>query len=165
MMDNLLLYGEYEIIGHKDLGEDDFEFPISYGRSIDRRPVVFLQWGFIHRELPVTAFDKYLVEANTRLPEDSYSRNVVNPFGYYSIGFRPSFDTSDIVRTIKTNGVYDFDESNHFRANFDLRNPKNQSKKCEILKAFGLDPDASYEENRRLTQTPATTDIINRVRL
>lgn len=44
MMDNILLYGEYEIIGHRDLREEDFDFPISYGRSIDQqRQIVFLQ--------------------------------------------------------------------------------------------------------------------------
>jgi hypothetical protein len=50
MMDNLLFYGEYEIIGHKDLNDEEFNFPISYGRSIDQRNVVFLQWGVIHLE-------------------------------------------------------------------------------------------------------------------
>ena len=108
MVDNVLLYGEYELIGHKDLKDDDFEFPISYGKSIDRRPVVFLQWGLIHRELPLSVFDKYLVEDNPNVPEGSYSRKVTNPFGYYSIGFRPSFDSSDIFRTIDASGVYDF---------------------------------------------------------
>ncbi|MEZ5423966.1 MAG: immunity 26/phosphotriesterase HocA family protein [Pyrinomonadaceae bacterium] len=160
MFDNLLLYGEYELIGHKELNNDDFEFPISYGRSIDGRPIVFLQWGLIHRELPLSDFNKYLVEENPNAPIGSYSRNVTNPFGYYSIGLRPSFDSDDIFRTINSDGNYDFDSNKHFTAIFDLRNPRNQHKRREILKAFGLDPDGPYEKNRSTTGTPATTDII-----
>ncbi|MCC6328291.1 MAG: hypothetical protein IT174_07235 [Acidobacteria bacterium] len=160
MMDNVILYGEYELIGHKELADDEFEFPISFGKSIDRRPVVFLQWGLIHRELPLSIFDKYLVEDNPNVPTDSYSRRVTNPFGYYSIGFRPSFDSNDIFRTIESGGVYDFDSNKHFTALFDLRNPRNQDKRREILRAFGLDPDGSYEKNRKVTGTRATTDII-----
>jgi hypothetical protein len=45
MFDNLLLYGEYEIIGHREVKEEEFDFPISYGAVLDARPVVFLQWG------------------------------------------------------------------------------------------------------------------------
>jgi hypothetical protein len=46
MMDNLFFYGEYEIIGHKGLIDNDFDFPISYGRHISAsRHGIFLQWG------------------------------------------------------------------------------------------------------------------------
>lgn len=164
MMDNVLLYGEYELIGHKELSDEDFEFPISYGQSIDRRPVVFLQWGLIHRELPVSVFDKYIVEDNPRVSEDSYSRKVSNPYGYYSIGFRPNFDSNDIFRTIDSGGIYDFDSSKYFRAIFDLRNPSNKNVRREILNAFGLDPDGSYEQNRKMTGTLATTEVIKAIR-
>ncbi|MBK9154955.1 MAG: immunity 26/phosphotriesterase HocA family protein [Chloracidobacterium sp.] len=164
MMDNVILYGEYELIGHKELTDEEFEFPISYGRSIDRRPIVFLQWGLIHRELPLAVFDKYLVEDNPNVPENHPSRKISNPFGYYSIGFRPRFDSGDIFRTIDGGGIYNFDLSKHFISLFDLRNPKNRAIKREILEAFGLDPDGSYERNRRATGTPATTEIIKALR-
>lgn len=164
MMDNVILYGEYELIGHKELTDEEFEFPISYGQSIDRRPVVFLQWGLIHRELPLSVFDKYLVADNPNVPEDSYSRKVTNPFGYYSIGFRPRFDSNDIFRTIESGGNYDFETNKHFSALFDLRNPRNKTKRQEILIAFGLDPDGSYEKNRKATGTRSTTDIIKALR-
>jgi hypothetical protein len=36
MMDNLFLYGEFEIIGHREIQDEEFDFPISYGRSIDQ---------------------------------------------------------------------------------------------------------------------------------
>jgi hypothetical protein len=154
MMDNLLFYGEYEIIGHKELKETDFEFPISYGRTIDQREIVFLQWGLIHKELPKEKFNKYTVG------EKAYSQN---PFGYYSIGFRPTYDTIDIVNTISNNGIFDFEKSSHYVANKDLRNPKNNEIKRELLKVFGLDPDKSYIENCELTCTTKTIDFIKQL--
>ena len=72
MMDNLLFYGEYEIIGHKKLLDSEFDFPISYGKVLDRREMIFLQWGLIHKELPISKFNKYL-EGETALR--------TNPFG------------------------------------------------------------------------------------
>jgi len=30
MFDNLLLYGEYEVVGRGEIGEEEFNFPISY---------------------------------------------------------------------------------------------------------------------------------------
>lgn len=163
MMDNILLYGEYEIIGHKELNEEDFEFPISYGRSIDQRQVVFLQWGLIHRELPIEKFNKYIVGENPFASEDSYSRKIQNPFGYYSIGFRPSYDTVDILTAIKNNGIFEYEGKQNFTAEFDLRNPKHKATRNEILKAFGLDPDKKYIDNCRLTGTEPTTEIIKQL--
>ena len=125
MMDNLLLYGEFEIIGFEPLVEADFDFPISYGRSIDQRQVVFLQWGLIHRELPLRKFDKFLVADNPLLPEGNPSRRNVNPYGYYSIGFRPRYGTISILRAIQNDSSYDFSKDDHFTSLFDLRNPKN----------------------------------------
>lgn len=50
IMDNIVFYGEFEIIGHRPLKDEEFNFPISYGRRLDREPNVFLQWGLIHIE-------------------------------------------------------------------------------------------------------------------
>ena len=53
MMDNHLHYGQYEIIGYKKLEENEFKYPMSYGKNISYGSGnVFLQWGFIHKELP-----------------------------------------------------------------------------------------------------------------
>lgn len=164
MMDNLLLYGEYEIIGHKNLEEEDFDFPISYGKSIDhQRQVVFLQWGLIHKELPIQKFNKYIVGDNPFVSEESYSRKVQNPFGYYSIGFRPHYDTVDILMAIKNNGVFDYNGKQNYTAEFDLRNPKHKSTRQEILQAFGLDPYKNYIDNCKLTGTQMTTEILRRL--
>lgn len=163
MMDNVLLYGEYEIIGHRELTEDDFEFPISYGRSIDQRPVVFLQWGLIHRELPNIIFNKFISGENPFVLEDSYSRKIQNPFGFYSIGFRHHYNSNDILKAIKNNGKFDYNECRNFRTIFDLRNPQNREVRDEILKAFGLDPNKSYIDNCKLTGTELTTELIRRL--
>src|SRR5258708_4020651 len=97
MMDNLLFYGEYEIIGHTTLKEEEFEFPMSYGRCLDYKiPNTFLQWGLIHVEKSLKTYDKYLTGENPLVPVDSPSRRVQNPYGYYSIGFRPKYNGIDI---------------------------------------------------------------------
>lgn len=153
MADNLLLYGEYEIIGHEKLEEREFDFPISYGQCIDQRRVVFLQWGLIHKELPMTRFSKFIQG------EEPYDQN---PFGFYSIGFRPHYGTRDVLQAVSNNGEFDYEESSDYMARRDLRNPRNEAIRREILSIFGLNPEGSYEENCRLTGTARTTEILNR---
>lgn len=155
MMDNLLLYGEFEIIGNKELSDEEFDFPISYGKSLDRRPIVFLQWGLIHKELSKEKLNKYIVGEK---PFDQ------NPYGYYSIGFEPSYDTIDIAKTISNNGVFDFENCNHYQAKRDLRNPNNKNVKDEIFKVFGLDPEKSYFENCKLTGTVLMTEFLKKLK-
>jgi hypothetical protein len=164
MMDNKLLYGEYEIVGHNDLAEEDFEFPISYGQSIDaRRPgLVFLQWGLIHRELPRSRFNKYLT-CDDLPPQLEYSGSGGNnPFGFYSIGFSPHYDGRDVLDAVQQGGVFDFDRRPAYFKRLDLRNPRNASFRKEILEAFGLHPEKSYIENCGLTGTPRTVDLLNK---
>ncbi|MFP5039415.1 immunity 26/phosphotriesterase HocA family protein [Parasediminibacterium sp. JCM 36343] len=155
MFDNLLLYGEYEIIGHRKIEEEEFDFPISYGKSIDQRRIVFLQWGLIHKELPKEKFYKYVVGDKGEFDN--------NPYGYYSLGFRPHYDTIEIAKAIDNNGVYDFSNSWHYKAKWDLRNPRNQHIKEEIFKEFGLDPTKSYVDNCKITGTQLTTDLIKQI--
>jgi hypothetical protein len=163
IMDNMLLYGEFEIIGHRELEEDEFDFPMSYGRNLDRQvPEVFLQWGLIHIEKPLSIFSRYLEGENKSIPTDNPSRKVQNPYGYYSIGFRPRYNTLDIKETI-SRGQFDFDNNSHYSTQFDLRNPKNLKIRNKIMKEFGLNPNGNYEENRELTGTIKTTEILNRL--
>jgi len=154
MFDNLVLYGEYEIIGHREVKEEEFDFPISYGAVLDARPVVFLQWGLIHKELPKTIYNKYTTD------ETGLHRN---PYGFYGVGFRPSYDTVDLLNAVEDNGVFDFDKCRYYTAKRDLRNPKNKAIKEELFKVFGLDPHKSYVENCILTGTIRTTDLIKKL--
>ncbi len=155
MMDNLIFYGEFEIIGHRELVDEEFEFPISYGRSLDQRRIVFLQWGLIHIELPQKKFNKYLIG------EKDFDQN---PYGYYSNGFRPRYNTTDISKTIDNNGEFDFTHSQHYKAKWDLRNPNNLKVKNELFKVFGLDINKSYLENSRMTKTPFPTKYIEKLK-
>lgn len=150
MMDNLLLYGEFEIIGHREIKDDEFDFPISYGRSIDQRRIVFLQWGLIHKELPQEKFYKFVTG------EKEYDQN---PYGYYSIGFSPHYDSIEVIKAIKNKGVYNFDDARHYKAKWDLRNPKNKDIKDELFKVFGLDNTKNYLENSKLTKTILPSEI------
>lgn len=154
MMDNLLLYGEFEIIGNREINDEEFDFPISYGRSIDQRRIVFLQWGLIHKELPQEKFYKYI------MGEKEFDKN---PYGYYSIGFRPHYDSTEVIKTINNNGVYNFDSSKHYKAKWDLRNPDNKAIREELFKIFGLDSNKNYYENSKLTGTILPSEIIKQI--
>lgn len=164
IMDNVIFYGEFEIIGYLPLEIDEFEFPISYGRMIGQTPNVFLQWGLIHKELPKKQFDKYITAINEKLPENNPSRDLQNPFGYYSIGFRPKFGTVDIIETINNNEVFDFTRGKHYKLDWDLRNPKNDNIRIEILEKFGLDPSKNYEENCKITGTKNIIELIKEMK-
>ncbi len=165
MMDSVIYYGDYEIIGHREVEESQFHFPLSYGRVLDHSlKNVFFQWGLIHKELPLAKFDKYLFGENLLLPNDSPSRQVKNPYGYYSIGFSHHYKGHDIKRTIANNGNFEFNESVYYGRQFDLRNPKNSKVKDEIMHAFGLNPKASYEDNRALTNTIKTKELIDKLK-
>ncbi|MES2761941.1 MAG: immunity 26/phosphotriesterase HocA family protein [Bacteroidota bacterium] len=154
MMDNWLLYGQFEIIGYREIQNEEFEFPISYGRSIDQRCIVFLQWGLIHMELPQEKFHKYVTG------EKEFDQN---PYGYYSIGFSPHYDTIDVLRSCENKGIFEYNNSDHYKAKWDLRNPKNDEVKKELFKVFGLLSNKSYIENCKLTGTILTSELIKQL--
>ncbi|AIZ65132.1 hypothetical protein PK28_09345 [Hymenobacter sp. DG25B] len=156
MMDNLLLYGEFEIIGHREIKDEEFDFPISYGHSIDQRGVVFLQWGLIHKELPLEKFCKYVAG------ENAFDHN---PYGYYSIGFRPHYDSVDVWKTIENKGVFSFDNAREYTSKWDLRNPNNKYIKDEIFKVFGLDATKGYYENSILSSVKLPSEIIKQLKI
>jgi len=160
MMDNVIFYGEYEIIGHQPLKEEDFHFPISYGHTLNGRPTVYLQWGLIHIEKPLKKYNKYLLAENERLPIGHPSRSINNPYSYRSIGFRPTFYYEDIKKAMDNNGRFQFNTAVHYSAKFDLRNPANTEIKNDILNAFALDPKRDYDYNRKITKTMSTIDLL-----
>lgn len=165
MMDNHFHYGEYELIGHKMLEENEFEYPISYGRSISYGSSnVFFQWGLIHKELPLSKFNKYVSGENIFLPENSTSRFMSNPYGYYSCGFSTHYYKVDITETIKNNNVFDFNRDPYYKTEFDLRNPKNELLKSEIMAVFGLNSKLSYEHNCKITDTESTLKILAKIK-
>lgn len=151
IMDNHLLYGEYEIIGNKSMNYKEIDYPISYGKDINfNSNEVFLQWGLIHVSLPLSKYNKYLVGEN---PTASYqaAKYMPNPYGYYSIGFRPKYSGYEI-KDAAVNG-FNYSKMEHYLFEFDLRNPSNNEIRKEIFIAFGLDANASYAENCRISNT------------
>ncbi len=156
MMDNLLFYGEFEIIGHREIKDEEFDFPISYGLSIDQRGIVFLQWGLIHKELPQNVYNNYTFTDEMQVGQ--------NPYGYYSIGFRPHYDNIEIIKTINNKGIYNFDDARHYKAKWDLRNPENKVIKDELFRVFGLDSNQNYYTNSKLTGTKLPSEIIKQLK-
>lgn len=163
IMDNVIFYGEYEIIGYLPLNISEFDFPISYGNTLDTTPNVFLQWGLIHSELPNKKFNKYTSAINNEIPENNPSRYIQNPYGYYRVGFRSTHSNLDIIETVNNNGYFDFSKGNHYRLNWDLRNPKNDKIRVEIMKKFGFNPSKSYIENSRNKNTKEIIEIIKQM--
>lgn len=164
IMDNVVFYGDFEIIGNKELEISEFDFPLSYGRRIDGQQNSFLQWGLIHLEKPLSSYDKYITAVNEKLPKNDPFKNVSNPYGYYSIGFRPKFDTVDLNETLENNGNLDFDKGAHYILDYDLRNPKNRVIRRELMEVFGLDPKKGYAENAKITNTKDIIELIQKAK-
>ncbi|RFZ91799.1 hypothetical protein D0C36_10115 [Mucilaginibacter conchicola] len=159
MMDNLLLYGQFEIIGHKKLTPDDLDFPISYGRHIDaQQRSAFLQWGLIHKEVPSTSFSEYFYADNPFNAESQHK--IINPFGFYGVGIYPRYAELYEIQKSISNGGFDFAMYKDYRTHFDLRNPANKNIREELMKLFGLDASKSYDENCSLTATLTSEDVI-----
>ncbi|OOQ57324.1 immunity 26/phosphotriesterase HocA family protein [Mucilaginibacter pedocola] len=163
MMDNLLLYGQYEVIGHSELTPDEMDFPMSYGSHVSSgRLTSFLQWGLIHKELPKSVFNKYFAADNPFAPKDRPSCPVTNPYGYYSIGFHPhNCYLYQIEAAIENNNQPYNNQQADFKSHFDLRNPSNKEIRDELMTAFGLDPAKNYDDNCRLTNTPTSQALLN----
>jgi hypothetical protein len=159
MMDNLLLYGQFEVIGHKKLTSNDLDFPMSYGRHIDaQQRAAFLQWGLIHKQVPSSSFSEYFYADN---PFNSESKHkIINPFGFYGIGIYPRYAKLYEIQKSIANVGFDFASYNDYPTHFDLRNPINKNIREELMKVFGLDASKSYDENCNLTNTPTSEDLI-----
>ncbi|MNR42664.1 hypothetical protein D3C85_1612030 [compost metagenome] len=87
-----------------------------------------------------------------------------NPYGYYSCGFSTHYYKVDITETIKNNNVFDFNRDPYYKTEFDLRNPKNELLKSEIMTVFGLNSKLSYEDNCKITDTESTLKILVKIK-
>ena len=143
VMDNQFYYGQSFIIGHKPLAVSEYDMLISYSKSIkrDEENIVYLQYGFIFKEIDSSKFNKYLKMEN----KNSYTGYDENPFRNESVGAQ--LDTRKLAECIheKSNNPYWENTSNSYVK--DMRNPINIDIKREIFKAFGLDADKTYEQN------------------
>ena len=146
IMDNIFYYGECEIIGHKELELTELDMPISYGRSIDSREpeLVYLQYGLIYQKTSTFQFKKYLKDEHAA---DS-GRCETNPYSGNSIGFHIDIARYPelMQRCIEVQSNLPYWNSDIYRVNYDLRNPKNEAIKREIFNHFNLDTNCNYAE-------------------
>jgi len=147
VMDNQFYYGEKFVIGHQPLEISEYDMLISYSKSIssNEKNIIYLQYGFIYKEMDIAKFDKHLLIEDKSL----YSGYHENPFRKEGIGF--GLDIEELAACIaeKSNKPY-WDSHHRYDIKYDLRNPINIDVKREIFKAFGLDADKSYKQNLTL---------------
>jgi len=148
IMDNNFFYGENPIIGHKPLENDEYDMLISYSQSInsDNYHKVYLQYGFIYKEIDISKFNKYLRYDDKTL----YLGYEENPYRKESTGYALSTDTLQKCIETKSNLPYWECEDERYDRKLDLRNPANNEIKKDIFKAFGLDADKTYEDNLKI---------------
>jgi len=141
LMDNTIFYGEYQIIGNRQLKIDEVEFPISYSRSLSAldRDTVYLQYGMIYLEKSIKEYSKYLVNEKAE----------INPFRYESIGFSVNV-LIDIPKMKNVVAGSSTDTGFGYAYKNSLLNPENLKVKREIFSDFGLNADKTYAENLKM---------------
>ena len=150
IMDNSLFYGNYAIIGNKNLEGWELDFPISYARSIrpeDNFQTVYLQYGHIFKETTRKKYYEYIEKPNPDSKNDWDKILTINPFRVESIGSGLNFHKKTLVNCIKKNSNQPYWDSGFYGLEVDLRNPKNKTAKEDIFNHFKLDPNASYYDN------------------
>ncbi|XLS28090.1 immunity 26/phosphotriesterase HocA family protein [Flavobacteriaceae bacterium M23B6Z8] len=150
IMDNALFYGDFEIIGNQPLQKMEYDFPISYSKSIHYGDfdTVYLQYGLIYKETTIKEYNKYLAIENTDENAKSWEKVLQsNPYRMESIGADLNFHKKTLEACIETNSNQPYWESEFYEIETDLRNPNNKSIKEEIFAFFNLDPNVSYSEN------------------
>ncbi|MDO6814067.1 immunity 26/phosphotriesterase HocA family protein [Tenacibaculum soleae] len=150
IMDNVLFYGNYEIIGNQPLAEIEYDFPISYSKSIHFGDfgTVYLQYGLIYKETTTKKYDKHLAIENSDKNAKSWEKVLKsNPYRIESIGANLNFHKETLENCIKINSNQPYWESEYYELEADLRNPKNKSAKKDIFEFFNLNPNGTYYEN------------------
>lgn len=124
IMDNALYYGHYEIIGHKDLNEQDKDYPIQYYKSIDARnpDIINLYIGDLYQQI--------------KLSTNKYHGS----FGQRGIGFEANIDVDMLNKCIDDNSLNPYWNSTEYRyhGGIDLRNPALKQTKEAILRQFNI---------------------------
>lgn len=139
MMDNALVYGEYEVFAQQAITDEAYDFPMSfyspslYGGDHDS---CILQWGLIHLEMSADVFNGRASAAlQTTIAQHELKHN--------TIGFSPAYDNFHVLNALKGMEIAPDDRA----WEKDLRNPKWQQTRDEIMSIFGLDSAWSYVES------------------
>lgn len=154
--DNDIYYGEYEIVGNIPLKESDLEdMWMSYNRSIsynDRRTVYF-QWGMIYCEVDLDNLSDDLKEKGFFRQESLGA----------SLGVWEA-DEFFACYESKSNKPY-WDNIKHYERSENLRNPKYDDIRYEVIKFFGLNPELNYAENFKIWAKDKDMTYLNRYKL
>ncbi len=135
IMDNRFYYGDYEIVGNLPLREEQEEYPVMYGQSIDAKEPdkIMLQIGPVYRELPL--------EGNPVVP--GISRN-------NGIGVDPDVDKALLEACIAAGSNEPYWERDAGRASSDIRNPKKREILGAVLRQFGVEEQYAQWMNNLL---------------
>jgi len=130
-MDNAFFYGEYEIIGNLPLTDNDLDFPVMYGKSIDftGRNKILLQSGQKYFEL-------------TNGNRDLHSEFINN-----GIGFGIHVKLPILKRCIELHSNQPYWEQDNYTTNSDLRNPKFCAEREMICKQFRVLEEEIFLKN------------------
>lgn len=122
IMDNAFFYGEYDVIGNMPLADNELDYPVMYGKSID------------HLDS-----DKVLLQSGQKYYElKNGERALYSDFRNNGVGFGLHVNLSILKRCIELNNNQPYWEQNNYRANTDLRNPKFYAEREAICKQFGV---------------------------
>jgi hypothetical protein len=133
IMDNIFYYGECEIIGNVPLLDYELDFPMQYGRSISygKENDVYFQWGLEAKISKTKKMEKFIKKKKSKL-------NSVNGFfSYNGIGWSLQYKVDLLSRCISENSNKPYWESDlYYTINQDLRNPKYDDEKKDVLEFF-----------------------------
>ncbi len=127
IMDNVLFYGEYPIIGHEPLDETRVDYPVNYASSCGiRDPRIFYQCGRLYCEK---------VQDQQDIPSATYAG-----YANAAVGWELQHVSLPVLEAcIRAGSNQPYWELNSpYWMEQDLRNPKNRSIHDQIRKLYGL---------------------------
>ena len=119
ILENVIYYGEYEIIGHGKL-PDFIAYPIMYGKSISMNENnICFQCGLIYKQIPIVD-----------------SKSIVGDFKNNGVGFNIHNDLVTMRKCISINSNLPYWKK--YCNDLDLRNPKYHGELVKVLLQFDL---------------------------
>jgi len=135
IMDNAFFYGEYEIIGNLPLTDNELDFPVMYGESIDIRDS-----------------NKVLLQSGKKYFELNGNHALYSEFRNNGIGLGINVKLPILNKCIELHSNQPYWEQNNYTTNKDLRNPKFCAEREAICKQFGVSEEVVFR--KRYTSIP-----------
>lgn len=131
--DNRFFYGEYEIIGHEDLNEEELDYPIMYGLDFNlfdkANKLIKFQMGHTYKEIPF--------ENNNFIRKNEKFDPFLQDFKNNGIGSSLYINKNILEECIANNSNEPYWHSK-YNLKMDLRNPNNVSELQKILKQMAI---------------------------